>query len=181
MGDHAENSFSVDGQPITDQQSKVFSNRFPSIPSSRWSSSQVRHLRIRRETSVVITSQPLGEGVTTLRARSPLPMAVLARPISGSTSPMEARIMGKLVSASGLNTVAFSTRQSLLYSRPGQSRETYRPCGFSALQSRLHHVNLGYTRSWFQNPNSFDTFSTRARPTRREPLGPPTKSTDQDF
>src|SRR5208282_3621607 len=30
LGDHAENSFSVDGQPITDQQSKVFSNQIPS-------------------------------------------------------------------------------------------------------------------------------------------------------
>src|ERR1043165_4656636 len=29
MGDHAENSFSVDGQPVTDQQSKVFSNQIP--------------------------------------------------------------------------------------------------------------------------------------------------------
>jgi len=29
MGDHAENSFSVDGQPITDQQSKIFSNQIP--------------------------------------------------------------------------------------------------------------------------------------------------------
>jgi len=29
MGDHAENSFSIDGQPITDQQSKVFSNQVP--------------------------------------------------------------------------------------------------------------------------------------------------------
>ena len=29
MGDHAENSFVVDGQPITDQQSKVFSNQIP--------------------------------------------------------------------------------------------------------------------------------------------------------
>src|SRR5689334_23759336 len=29
MGDHAENSFSIDGQPITDQQSKVFSNQIP--------------------------------------------------------------------------------------------------------------------------------------------------------
>src|ERR1043166_10128534 len=29
VGDHAENSFSVDGQPITDQQSKVFSNQIP--------------------------------------------------------------------------------------------------------------------------------------------------------
>src|SRR5580704_7642063 len=29
FGDHAENSFSLDGQPITDQQSKVFSNQIP--------------------------------------------------------------------------------------------------------------------------------------------------------
>jgi hypothetical protein len=30
LGDHAQNSFSVDGQPISDQQSKVFSNQIPS-------------------------------------------------------------------------------------------------------------------------------------------------------
>src|SRR5271154_5132751 len=30
LGDHASNSFSIDGQPITDQQSKVFSNQLPS-------------------------------------------------------------------------------------------------------------------------------------------------------
>src|SRR5260370_38186893 len=29
IGDHAQNSFSLDGQPITDQQSKVFSNQIP--------------------------------------------------------------------------------------------------------------------------------------------------------
>jgi Carboxypeptidase regulatory-like domain/TonB-dependent Receptor Plug Domain len=29
LGDHASNSFSLDGQPITDQQSKVFSNQVP--------------------------------------------------------------------------------------------------------------------------------------------------------
>ena len=29
LGDHASNSFSVDGQSITDQQSKVFSNQLP--------------------------------------------------------------------------------------------------------------------------------------------------------
>src|SRR5579862_5723568 len=29
LGDHAENQFSIDGQPITDQQSKVFSNQLP--------------------------------------------------------------------------------------------------------------------------------------------------------
>ncbi len=36
LGDHAENSFSVDGQPITDQQNKLFSNQLPVDASSRW-------------------------------------------------------------------------------------------------------------------------------------------------
>src|SRR5882724_8624834 len=42
VGDHAENSFSVDGQPITDQQSKVFSNQIPLDSSSQWRSSRAR-------------------------------------------------------------------------------------------------------------------------------------------
>ena len=29
LGEHASNSFSIDDQPITDQQSKVFSNQLP--------------------------------------------------------------------------------------------------------------------------------------------------------
>jgi hypothetical protein len=29
LGDHASNSFSIDGQPVTDQQSKTFSNQIP--------------------------------------------------------------------------------------------------------------------------------------------------------
>ena len=36
LGDHAENSFSVDGQPITDQQSKCFPTRFHWMRFSRW-------------------------------------------------------------------------------------------------------------------------------------------------
>ena len=29
LGDHAENSFSIDGQPVSDQTSKIFSNQIP--------------------------------------------------------------------------------------------------------------------------------------------------------
>jgi len=36
IGDHASNSFSIDGQPITDQQSKVFSNQLPVVRSRTW-------------------------------------------------------------------------------------------------------------------------------------------------
>ena len=40
LGDHAENSFSVDNQPITDQFSKTFSNQIPlgcgSVPGGHY-------------------------------------------------------------------------------------------------------------------------------------------------
>jgi len=45
MGDHAENSFSVDGQPITDQQSKVFSNQIPLDSVESLEVIRVRHPR----------------------------------------------------------------------------------------------------------------------------------------
>ena len=42
LGDHAQTSFSIDGQPISDQQSKPSPRRYLSMPSSPWNSSPVR-------------------------------------------------------------------------------------------------------------------------------------------
>ncbi len=36
LGDHAQVSFVIDGQPISDQQSKVFSTQLPQAPSRAW-------------------------------------------------------------------------------------------------------------------------------------------------
>ncbi len=68
LGDHAENSFSIDGQPVTDQQSKVFSNQLPA--------DAVQSLEVidgapaggvwRGKTSLVIVATTRsGQGVTT--------------------------------------------------------------------------------------------------------------------
>ena len=67
LGDHAENSFSVDGQPITDQQSKVFSNQIPldSIQSMEVISG-APPAEYGDKTSVVINvTTRSGQGVTT--------------------------------------------------------------------------------------------------------------------
>ncbi len=50
LGDHASNSFSIDGQSITDQQSKVFSNQLPSDRHSIHRGHQRRAAgRVRRQ------------------------------------------------------------------------------------------------------------------------------------
>src|ERR1700689_924283 len=71
LGDHASNSFSVDGQPITDQQSKVFSNQ---IPSNSIQSIQVvagaPPAEYGGKTRVVIVARTRsGQGVTTPHGR----------------------------------------------------------------------------------------------------------------
>src|SRR6202041_2614263 len=67
LGDHAENSFSVDGQPITDQQSKVFSNQLPvDAIQSLEVISGAPPAEFGGKTSVVIVATTRsGQGVTT--------------------------------------------------------------------------------------------------------------------
>ena len=72
MGDHAENSFSVDGQPITDQFSKVFSNQIPidSIESLEVIAG-APPAQYGDKTSVVINATTRsGQGVTDAQGRA---------------------------------------------------------------------------------------------------------------
>jgi TonB-dependent Receptor Plug Domain len=81
MGDHNEVSFSVDNQPITDQQSKIFSNQIPL--------DSVESLEVipgappadyGDKTSVVIkATSRSGQGMTPLTGASVLPTVPLAR------------------------------------------------------------------------------------------------------
>jgi len=93
MGDHAENSFMVDGQPITDQQSKVFSNQIPldSIASLEVISG-APPAEFGEKTSVVINATTRsGQGLTTPAGASRPAMAVLERRLSGLTLDMAAK------------------------------------------------------------------------------------------
>src|SRR5207237_8230172 len=67
MGDHAENSFSVDGQPITDQQSKVFSNQIPldSVQSMEVISGAPPAEYGEKASVVINVTTRSGQGVTT--------------------------------------------------------------------------------------------------------------------
>jgi hypothetical protein len=67
IGDYAENSFSVDGQPITDQQSKVFSNQLPvdSIQSLSVISGAPPAEFGGKTSVVIVATTRSGQGVTT--------------------------------------------------------------------------------------------------------------------
>jgi hypothetical protein len=88
LGDHAENSFSVDGQPISDQQSKTFSNQIPlDAVQSMEVISGAPPAEYGEKTSVVVNlTTRSGQGVRSRAETSQPPTARLEPQTSGSIS-----------------------------------------------------------------------------------------------
>jgi len=159
MGDHAENSFSVDGQPITDQQSKVFSNQ---IPSDSIQSLEVipgaPPAQYGDKTSVVINvTTRSGQGVTTPTG------AITTSYGSFGTSSLDFNLSyggkswGNFLSASGLNSGRFLDPPEFgVMHAKGNLENVFDRVDYSFSSADSLHVNLGFTRSWFQTPNSYD-------------------------
>ncbi len=109
LGDHAENSFSVDGQPITDQQSKVFSNQIPldSIESMEVISG-APPAEYGGKTSVVIDATTRsGQGVTTPHGSITTSYGSFGTSNVSADLAYGGKNWGNFVSVGGLNTGRF--------------------------------------------------------------------------
>jgi hypothetical protein len=160
IGDHAENSFSVDGQPISDQQSKVFSNQIPvdSIQSLEVISG-APPAEYGDKTSLVIrvtTRSGLGQA----RPTGSLTTSYGSFGSSNAAFNLAAgnEKVGNFVSASGLNTGRFlDAPEFQVIHAKGNEENLFDRADFQFSATDSLHLNAGYTRSWFQTPNSFDS------------------------
>src|SRR6202163_1539078 len=163
LGDHAENSFSVDGQPITDQQSKVFSNQIPldSIESMEVISG-APPAEFGEKTSVVINvTTRSGQGMTTPKG------SITTSYGSFGTSSLDFNLAyggqkwGNFTSASGLNTSRFldPPKFQVMHSK-GNEENGFDRFDLQPTAADSVHLNFLYTRSWFQQPNSFDAVAS---------------------
>ena len=160
LGDHAENSFSVDGQPITDQQSKVFSNQIPldSIQSMEVISGAPPAEYGGKTSVVIVATTRSGQGVTTPHG------SVTTSYGSFGTSNVQADLgyggqkWGNFISASGLNSGRFlDPPEFAVMHDKGNEENLFDRVDYQFSSKDSVHVNLGFTRSWFQTPNSFDS------------------------
>jgi hypothetical protein len=179
LGDHAENSFVVDGQPITDQQSKVFSNQIPldSIQSLEVIAG-APPAEYGEKTSVVINvTTRSGQGMTTPKG------SLTASYGSFGTSSLDFNLgyggknWGNFISASGLNSGRFlDPPEFTVIHAKGNEENLFDRVDYQLSTADSFHVNLGFTRSWFQNPNSFDNVLHIGQ---TDPSGNPLGPTDQ--
>jgi Carboxypeptidase regulatory-like domain len=165
MGDHAENSFSVDGQPITDQQSKIFSNQ---IPMDSIQSLEVIDgappAEFGEKTSVVINvTTRSGLGETTPHGAFTTSYGSFGTANTGFNLAYGGEKWGNFISINGLNSGRFlDTPESTITHDKGNEENIFNRLDFQLSQADSIHINLGFTRSWFQTPNTFDAQNATA-------------------
>jgi len=164
LGDHASNSFSVDGQPITDQQSKVFSNQ---LPSNSVQSLQViagaPPAEYGGKTSLVIqVTTRSGQGVT-----KPTGSITTSYGSFGSASgafdlSYGGPNWGNFIEVDGLNTGRFlDPPEFVVFHDKGNELNIFDRIDRQITPADSVHLNLNYSRSWFQTPNSYDSLNVQ--------------------
>jgi hypothetical protein len=164
MGDHASNSFSIDGESITDQQSKVFSNQ---IPSNSVQSLEVISgappAEYGGKTSLVIqVTTRSGQGI-----KKPTGSVTASYGSFGSASgsvdlSYGGDKWGNFIEVDGLNTGRFlDPPEFTVFHDKGNELNIFDRVDrqISPLDTVKFDINL--SRSWFQTPNTFDNVGVR--------------------
>jgi hypothetical protein len=159
LGDHAENSFSVDGQPITDQQSKVFSNQVPvDAIQSLTVIDGAPPAEYGDKTSVVIdVTTRSGQGVTTPHGSVTADYGSFGTVNGGFDLSYGGQKWGNFISVNGLNGSRFlDPPEFAVIHDKGNEENIFDRVDYQLTTADSVHLNLQFTRSWFQTPNSFD-------------------------
>ena len=164
LGDHAENSFSVDGQPITDQFSKVFSNQIPvDAVQALEVISGAPPAEYGGKTSLVIkatTRSGLGQHKPTGEVSASY--GTFGTVNAGFNIAVGSEKWGNFLSVNGLHTGRFLDAPEFeVFHAKGNQQNIFNRVDFQLSQADTLHMNFGFTRSWFQTPNSFDAEAVR--------------------
>ena len=164
LGDHASNSFSVDGQPITDQQSKVFSNQ---IPSNAIQSIEVIEgappAQYGDKTSLVIVATTRsGQGVTTPTGDLYASYGAFGSTSGGLDLSYGGKSWGNFIEADGLSTGRFlDPPEFSVFHDKGNEGNFFDRVDLKFTSADSVHLDMNYTRSWFQNPNAYQNLNVQ--------------------
>ena len=162
LGDHAQNSFSVDGQAITDQTSKVFSNQIPadSIQSLEVISG-APPAEFGDKTSLVIkVTTKSGLGVTKPTGSVNASYGSFGTANVGFDLAYGNQKWGNFIAANALKSGRFlDPPEFTAIHDKGNEVNIFDRIDYQLSQTDTFHGNFQYTRSWFQTPNTFDNLN----------------------
>src|SRR6266849_3452082 len=162
LGDHAENSYSVDGQPFTDQFSKVFSNQLPTDAiQSLEVISGAPPAEFGDKTSLVVkVTTRSGLGVTTPTGSVTTSYGSFGTANVGFNLAYGGQNWGNFIGVNGLKSGRFldPPEFTVLHDK-GNLENVFDRFDYNLSQANSIHLNFQYSRSWFQTPNTFDNLN----------------------
>ncbi len=164
LGDHASNSFSIDGQPITDQQSKVFSNQLPSNSvQSLEVISGAPPAEFGGKTSLVIqVTTRSGQGVTHPTGSITTSYGTFGSATGSVDLSYGGKNWGNFIEVDGLNTGRFlDPPEFVVFHAKGNELNIFDRIDRQLTPADSIHLNLNYSRSWFQTPNAYDNLNVQ--------------------
>jgi Carboxypeptidase regulatory-like domain/TonB-dependent Receptor Plug Domain len=177
LGDHASNSFSVDGQPITDQQSKVFSSQLPadSIQSLEVISGAPPAEYGGKTSLVIVATTRSGLGEKDPHGDVTASYGSFGSANGGFNLGYGNDKWGNYISANGLNTGRFLDGPEItVFHDKGNEENVFDRVDYKPTQADTISLNFYYSRSWFQTPNSYDAqFATGWSFNAADPICPP--------
>jgi hypothetical protein len=162
LGDHASNSFSVDGQPITDQQSKVFSNQLPSnsIQSIEVISGAPPAEYGGKTSLVIVATTRSGQGLTKPTGDIAASYGAFGSATGSVDFGYGGKNWGNFIEADGLNTGRFlDPPEFVVFHAKGNEQNIFDRVDYQFTPADSIHLNLNYSRSWFQTPNAYDNLN----------------------
>jgi hypothetical protein len=159
LGDHAENSFSIDGQPITDQQSKVFSNQVPvdAIQSLEVIPGAPPPEFGGKTSLVIVATTRSGLGVSIPHGDLTASYGTFGSTNGAFDLSYGGPHWGNFISANGLDTSRFldPPEFAVLHDK-GNQENFFDRIDFKPTDKDSFTLGLQFTRSWFQTPNTWD-------------------------
>jgi Carboxypeptidase regulatory-like domain/TonB-dependent Receptor Plug Domain len=165
LGDHASNSFSIDGQPISDQQSKVFSNQIPldSVQSMEVIEGAPPAEYGDKTSLVIVVTTRSGLGVTKPHGDITSSYGSFGSVNGGANLSYGGNNWGNFISLNGLNTSRFLDGPEFTVMHDhGNEQNIFDRLDLKLGSKDTINVNLGFSRSWFQTPNSYDAQNATA-------------------
>ena len=164
LGDHASNTFSIDGQDISDQQSKVFSNQLPSNSvQSIEVISGAPPAEFGGKTSLIIqVTTRSGQGVTTPTGSITSSYGSFGAASGGIDLSYGTKNFGNFIEVDGLDTGRFlDPPEFRVFHAKGNEENVFDRIDRSFSAKDSVHLNLNYSRSWFQTPNTYDNLDVQ--------------------
>jgi len=165
LGDHASNSFSLDGQPISDQQSKVFSNQIPleAVQSLEVIEGAPPAEYGDKTSLVIVATTRSGLGSTTPHGDVTTSYGTFGTANLGLNLAYGGQKWGNFISSSGLQTGRFLDGPEFQTMHDhGNEENVFDRIDLDLTPATTFGLNLSFTRSWFQTPNSYDAQNATA-------------------